>query len=852
MRKLTVAALAVAVSATALAGDGWPFMTIRMTSGALTKPDKLAELIAINAKHPGSVDEYWFAFGAGKPVEATAQKFAGHNRFAESLAAAGITFGSQQGVTLGHSENWVADADFPDDAFEVDSKGNRLRRFCPRSPRVLEYEEKLVEAIVKATKVRSIWLDDDLRMAVGSSSVCFCEHCMKAFNEKYGLDLTREQLVARLTAKTPKEDLREKWRLFKNESLALYAAAARRGADRADPTVRLAYQSVDANYVDAGESYLPVLEALAGGNGRQSGIRVGSGNYIENMTENYLKSIGVAREAERCRRAPFVAQVSYEQETYTREVLHKSAEAALIESAMALSAGADALTEYWWDAGRDEPASYYEEFAKMIVEWRPYLEMLGEISKRTSLGGLTRYVGADHLKVLSPYLRGVEVYDLGSIGIPLTVCEARQGLYYLTGRSVTELGAGDAEKIAAAGAVVDAVVWDDLLKFGGETLKAAADAGRLVKADLGVVRPHGLGKRTLPTHAERTAILDAIEKVGLLPVRIERMHRLFVYPRVTPEGRVAAVSIVNGSIGKCLPTEVKIRKPATNRVLWHRPGANPVELAVRPGAKDEIAVTIPELPGSQIGTLVFEKEPEIAKPERKMNILCVCAHPDDAELNCGGTLLKYRKMGHDIFVVLTTSGNTGSNEMTDVKEIERVREAEMLASAKTYGAQVRFLRADDERLLDSNEMRTKVLDAMRWANPDVIFTHSPTDESPDHWMTSKLVRAMVISLPGINQQSSEKPCSKKVSVFTWGNAKGIGFVPEVYVDISDELEPICAAANLHESQKAYLKMYKGPKDLSLSKRATAAFYGLQYGCKAAEAFRTWRISGYMPDYKILP
>ena len=242
----------------------------------------------------------------------------------------------------------------------------------------------------------------------------------------------------------------------------------------------------------------------------------------------------------------------------------------------------------------------------------------------------------------------------------------------------------------------------------------------------------------------------------------------------------------------------------------------------------------------------------VAQPEKRLNVLCVCAHPDDAELNCGGTLLRYYKAGHNVFIVLTTSGNTGSNVMTDVKEIERVREAEMLASAKTYGAAVRFLRADDERLLDTNEMRTKVLDAMRWADPDVIFTHAPTDESPDHWMTSKLVRSMVISLPGRNQQSSEKPCMKKVSVFTWGHAKGIDFQPEIYVDISAELEPVCAAANLHESQKAYLEMFRGPKDLSVSKRVTAAMWGLQCGCKAAEVFRPWRISGYMPDYRVLP
>ena len=44
-----------------------------------------------------------------------------------------------------------------------------------------------------------------------------------------------------------------------------------------------------------------------------------------------------------------------------------------------------------------------------------------------------------------------------------------------------------------------------------------------------------------------------------------------------------------------------------------------------------------------------------------MNILAICAHPDDIEVNCAGTLLKYYQHGHKIFIALTTSGNTGSN-----------------------------------------------------------------------------------------------------------------------------------------------------------------------------------------------
>ena len=233
-----------------------------------------------------------------------------------------------------------------------------------------------------------------------------------------------------------------------------------------------------------------------------------------------------------------------------------------------------------------------------------------------------------------------------------------------------------------------------------------------------------------------------------------------------------------------------------------------------------------------------------------MNILAFCAHPDDIELNVGGTLLKYKKQGHKIYIALTTSGNTGSNVMTDVEEIGRVREAEMMKSAALYDAEVRFLRNDDERLLDTNETRTQVLDAMRWANPDVIFTHSPIDESPDHWMTSHLVRAMVLSLPGINQQASEKPCDKHVSVFTWEPSFGVNNLPEAYVDISEEFDAKYEAIQHHESQKAYMDVF-GSK-LGEDMRIFNAFRGLQYGCAYAECFSSYKIHGYMPNFKLLP
>lgn len=262
--------------------------------------------------------------------------------------------------------------------------------------------------------------------------------------------------------------------------------------------------------------------------------------------------------------------------------------------------------------------------------------------------------------------------------------------------------------------------------------------------------------------------------------------------------------------------------------------------------RDFISRTVP-VAVCLLSLCVFAAE----KPEKKLNILCVAAHPDDVELNVGGTLLKYKKAGHDIFIAYTTSGNTGSNEMTDTKLIGETREREALAAAEFYGAKVRFMRNDDERLLDTDNTRTQVLDALRWADPDIVFTHYSGDESPDHKMTSHLVRSMIISMPGVNQRSNEKPSMKKPSVFMWETGRGIGFVPEMYVDITDEFEDKLKALACHKSQFPWMAVF-GNKEFGESARIRAAFYGLQYGCRYAECFRGWRTSGYIPDCRLLP
>jgi LmbE family N-acetylglucosaminyl deacetylase len=140
---------------------------------------------------------------------------------------------------------------------------------------------------------------------------------------------------------------------------------------------------------------------------------------------------------------------------------------------------------------------------------------------------------------------------------------------------------------------------------------------------------------------------------------------------------------------------------------------------------------------------------------------------------------------------------------------------------------------------------------MRWANPDVIFTNFPGDMSTDHNVTGTIVGRMMLSLPGKNVPADEPPITKTPSLFYWDTAAGLAFQPEAYVDITDTMETKLKSLELHKSQFAWMSTFQ-EASLTGHCRVLGEFRGLAIGCKYAEAFRAYRIHGYMPDFKLLP
>lgn len=233
-----------------------------------------------------------------------------------------------------------------------------------------------------------------------------------------------------------------------------------------------------------------------------------------------------------------------------------------------------------------------------------------------------------------------------------------------------------------------------------------------------------------------------------------------------------------------------------------------------------------------------------------MNILAIGAHPDDIEIACGGTLIKYSEQGAKLFIAVSTSGNQGSN-LYNREEIAEIRKKEAEAAAIVYGAKIRFMGYDDQGIIDSPETRRSFINVIRWADPEVILTHFPEDKSTDHGMTGRLVTQVLLSLQGKNILADEKPMNKLPSVFYFDTGGGVGFNPEVYVNITNEIDIKKKAYSKHVSQLEWMKTF-GIDNFQEYVDIFSGFRGLQAGVRFAEGFIGCRFWNFMPDYKLLP
>jgi bacillithiol biosynthesis deacetylase BshB1 len=119
----------------------------------------------------------------------------------------------------------------------------------------------------------------------------------------------------------------------------------------------------------------------------------------------------------------------------------------------------------------------------------------------------------------------------------------------------------------------------------------------------------------------------------------------------------------------------------------------------------------------------------------KLDILAIVAHPDDAELCAGGTLIKMCRMGKRVGIVDLTKGDLGSRGTPEIRMKEAAAASEILGivARDNLGYRDGFFRNDEEH-------QKGVIRMIRRFQPEILIANSLADRHPDHARAAQLVK----------------------------------------------------------------------------------------------------------------
>lgn len=202
------------------------------------------------------------------------------------------------------------------------------------------------------------------------------------------------------------------------------------------------------------------------------------------------------------------------------------------------------------------------------------------------------------------------------------------------------------------------------------------------------------------------------------------------------------------------------------------------------------------------------------------NILAVGAHPDDVELGCSGTLLKYQAQGANIDIVVARDDNAPKPSVHRPREkmISEYQKAESIFGIK-YHILKNPITDDGRPVLEWNNTFVKMMDdIIHDKNYDLIITHSPGDHHQDHVNTFNIVNSSLRRWKGEFWLMEGGPYSNKNKLFK----------PNVFVDITQHIEKKIELVACYDSyfNETLLHNIKG----------LAAYRGQMTATKYAEAF----------------
>jgi LmbE family N-acetylglucosaminyl deacetylase len=225
-------------------------------------------------------------------------------------------------------------------------------------------------------------------------------------------------------------------------------------------------------------------------------------------------------------------------------------------------------------------------------------------------------------------------------------------------------------------------------------------------------------------------------------------------------------------------------------------------------------------------------------------VLAVYAHPDDADVACGGTLARWAKAGSAVHLLVCTDGGKGTTDpAVEPAQLVSERAGELESSSAVIGlSSVENLGFPDGELTDSADFRRTLVERVRALRPHTVCGHDPTAvffgqdyfNHRDHRIAGAALLDAVAPAAALPHYFPEAGPPHQVATVLLSAT----LEPDEWVDISDTIEAKAAAVECHRTQFAGQDGWAGE-----AVRRRAAEEGRRAGVAYAEGFRRLTLGG---------
>jgi len=178
--------------------------------------------------------------------------------------------------------------------------------------------------------------------------------------------------------------------------------------------------------------------------------------------------------------------------------------------------------------------------------------------------------------------------------------------------------------------------------------------------------------------------------------------------------------------------------------------------------------------------------------EIRIDALAFSPHPDDAEMGCGGLLLKLKDKGYRTGIIDLTRAELSTNGNLKTRE-EEIKEA-----SKILGLDIREnLGLEDANIKNDYDSRLKVISAVRKYRPGLALIPFWRDRHPDHENSYKLLKDAIF-ISGLEKFKTELDSYRPDVVINY--MLHYEFKPSFIVDISQYYNKKFSAVAAYKSQ----------------------------------------------------